>query len=193
MIHMPRRSVTRFFIPLIDVLLLLFCIFLLMPFVTAEDADQPTSKARAENQADEIEWLKEQLRQQEEELAKLRHLRSPAEEIKRLQTELDKTRTELQELPRVKAELDKLRAELKRPSKDTWFAFQDRMRTIHIDGVTEELFYYDGRRKPPLMKIDTPKAADQLIERLQRDAGEDGLFVQFIMSPTAADPRPSGG
>jgi hypothetical protein len=35
MIEMPRRSVTRFFIPLIDVLTLLFCIFLLMPLVKA--------------------------------------------------------------------------------------------------------------------------------------------------------------
>ena len=33
MIHMPHRSVTRFFIPLIDVLLLMFGIFLLMPMV----------------------------------------------------------------------------------------------------------------------------------------------------------------
>lgn len=33
MIQLPRRSVTRFFIPLIDVLTLLFCIFLLMPYV----------------------------------------------------------------------------------------------------------------------------------------------------------------
>jgi hypothetical protein len=33
-IRHPRRSVTRFFIPLIDVLILLFCIFLLMPFVS---------------------------------------------------------------------------------------------------------------------------------------------------------------
>jgi len=33
MIQTPRRSVTRFFIPMIDVLILLFCIFLLMPFV----------------------------------------------------------------------------------------------------------------------------------------------------------------
>ncbi|MBV9122961.1 MAG: hypothetical protein JO112_06375 [Planctomycetes bacterium] len=33
MIQMPRRSVTRFFIPLIDVMTLLFCIFLLMPMV----------------------------------------------------------------------------------------------------------------------------------------------------------------
>ncbi|MEZ6140137.1 MAG: hypothetical protein R3B84_06155 [Zavarzinella sp.] len=33
MIERPKRSVTRFFVPLIDVLILLFCIFLLMPFV----------------------------------------------------------------------------------------------------------------------------------------------------------------
>jgi len=37
MIQMPRRSVTRFFIPLIDVLTLLFCIFLLMPYVKRSD------------------------------------------------------------------------------------------------------------------------------------------------------------
>jgi hypothetical protein len=37
MIEMPRRSVTRFFIPLIDVLTLLFCIFLLMPVVRPGD------------------------------------------------------------------------------------------------------------------------------------------------------------
>src|SRR5689334_13224372 len=39
MIQMPRRSVTRFFIPLIDVLTLLFCIFLLMPLVKGSDED----------------------------------------------------------------------------------------------------------------------------------------------------------
>jgi hypothetical protein len=33
MIHMPRRSVTRFFIPMIDVLTVLFCMFLLMPII----------------------------------------------------------------------------------------------------------------------------------------------------------------
>jgi hypothetical protein len=45
MIQMPRRSVTRFFIPLIDVLILLFCIFLLMPLVKEAPArpDEPHS------------------------------------------------------------------------------------------------------------------------------------------------------
>jgi hypothetical protein len=41
----PRRSVTRFFIPLIDVLILLFCIFLLMPFVSTPAADDDTKPA----------------------------------------------------------------------------------------------------------------------------------------------------
>ena len=46
MITPPRRSVTRFFIPLIDVLILLFCIFLLMPFVSGPPApDQQDTKA----------------------------------------------------------------------------------------------------------------------------------------------------
>ena len=39
MIRPPHRSVTRFFIPLIDVLTLLFCIFLLLPYVTPTDAE----------------------------------------------------------------------------------------------------------------------------------------------------------
>ena len=40
MIQLPRRSVTRFFIPLIDVLTLLFCIFLLMPLIKATGETQ---------------------------------------------------------------------------------------------------------------------------------------------------------
>lgn len=35
MIQLPERAVTRFFVPLIDVLILLFCIFLLLPFVSS--------------------------------------------------------------------------------------------------------------------------------------------------------------
>ena len=41
MIQLPRRAVTRFFVPLIDVLILLFCIFLLMPFVSKPDPGKP--------------------------------------------------------------------------------------------------------------------------------------------------------
>ena len=58
MIHMPHRSVTRFFVPLIDVLLLLFCIFLLMPYVKSNNIllcpsdSQPTASPDANGVTD---------------------------------------------------------------------------------------------------------------------------------------------
>jgi hypothetical protein len=45
-INLPRRSVTRFFIPLIDVLILLFCIFLLMPFVSGPPSPEPAPESK---------------------------------------------------------------------------------------------------------------------------------------------------
>jgi hypothetical protein len=51
MIHMPHRSVTRFFIPMIDVLTLLFCIYLLMPMVgTSTDAETESERRAREEQ-----------------------------------------------------------------------------------------------------------------------------------------------
>ncbi len=47
MIQMPQRAVTRFFIPLIDVLILLFCIFLLLPFVSKSDGEDGGESAEA--------------------------------------------------------------------------------------------------------------------------------------------------
>ncbi|MCI0463590.1 MAG: hypothetical protein L0Z62_42180 [Gemmataceae bacterium] len=47
MIQLPRRSITRYFIPLIDVLLLMFCVFLLLPVVNESlppDAQTPRRK-----------------------------------------------------------------------------------------------------------------------------------------------------
>lgn len=76
MIQLPQRSVTRFFIPLIDVLTLLFCIFLVLPL--AKDADDPS--------ADQAE-LEEQLRQKEEELQRLRE--SGREMPRQLRDEID--------------------------------------------------------------------------------------------------------
>jgi hypothetical protein len=47
-IRQPHRSVTRFFIPLIDVLILLFCIFLLMPYVKPVEGETGDGIAKAE-------------------------------------------------------------------------------------------------------------------------------------------------
>jgi hypothetical protein len=73
MIQRPKQSVTRFFIPLIDVLILLFCIFLLMPFVSQAN---PTDGASESADA----------KANEEPLPK---------DVETLQTELERTRREL--------------------------------------------------------------------------------------------------
>ncbi len=79
MIRLPHRSVTRFFIPLIDVLTLLFCIFLVMPMVGQSETDQDAA-ARAERERQLNEELKTLRREQpdlsrrlQEELDRLRH------------------------------------------------------------------------------------------------------------------------
>src|SRR5262245_13857629 len=83
MIQLPRRSVTRFFIPLIDVLLLLFCIFLLMPLV----------KGGSESPVEDTEDVSPQ-------------------RLRKLQEELDRLRRQLRDTPHeLRAELEKLRQE----------------------------------------------------------------------------------
>jgi hypothetical protein len=54
MIERPRRSVTRFFIPLIDVLILLFCIFLLMPFMNQPGNAESADRKKTESEAKEL-------------------------------------------------------------------------------------------------------------------------------------------
>ena len=67
MIQLPRRSVTRFFIPLIDVLTLLFCIFLVLPLAKEPD-DHSEEVAALEARLREREDVVERLRQAGREL-----------------------------------------------------------------------------------------------------------------------------
>lgn len=71
MIVMPRRSVTRFFIPLIDVLILLFCIFLLMPFVSGPPSTEPASpdKTPEKRLPEDVATLQAQLAETQARLA----------------------------------------------------------------------------------------------------------------------------
>jgi hypothetical protein len=85
MLRMPQRSVTRFFIPMIDVLTLLFCIYLLMPLATGS----PDASAEADARAREgrLRQLERELQAQQnkgEEGALSAKLR---EEIERLRKE----------------------------------------------------------------------------------------------------------
>jgi hypothetical protein len=90
MIRLPQRSVTRFFIPLIDVLTLLFCIFLLMPMIKTpgeEPIPRPAGPdvigdaAGAEKRSDSAgpeEKPKNDLDKEREELKRLQHERIEA-------------------------------------------------------------------------------------------------------------------
>jgi hypothetical protein len=68
MIQLPQRSVTRFFIPLIDVLTLLFCIFLVLPLATPEAKQSGDASADAATPEELLPEKVEQLRQMEHQL-----------------------------------------------------------------------------------------------------------------------------
>jgi hypothetical protein len=76
MIERPRRAVTFFFVPLIDVLILLFCIFLLMPFVATPPAGEPEPEPKAKTPEPElprdVRELQEQLQRARREVNRLR-------------------------------------------------------------------------------------------------------------------------
>lgn len=116
MIQMPRRSVTRFFIPLIDVMTLLFCIFLLMPVVeggSANGEQTSTGDARA---------LEERDRQS------LAELRQHVRELEQRGL-TDRERLELEAIRTQK--IDALQKRLA-------------IRVLEIDPDTGRLFDYDG-------------------------------------------------
>jgi hypothetical protein len=60
MLKMPHRSVTRFFIPLIDVLTLLFCVFLIMPQAKSTKDEEGLRGSTPEMQ---VEFLRQQNKQ----------------------------------------------------------------------------------------------------------------------------------
>jgi hypothetical protein len=75
MIDRPKRAVTRFFVPLIDVLILLFCIFLLMPFVASsgpEDEQKTNPKDPVEELPKDVRDLQDQLTKAREAAARLK-------------------------------------------------------------------------------------------------------------------------
>jgi hypothetical protein len=69
----PRRSVTRFFIPLIDVLILLFCIFLLMPFVSGPPTAEPDTKSQPQTAPlpDNVRALQAELKEARDRLTRI--------------------------------------------------------------------------------------------------------------------------
>ena len=151
MIRQPRRSVTRFFIPLIDVLILLFCIFLLMPIVE-EGSSGPGGDAKlTPGQAQQLRQELDRLRAQ---VAKLEQTR---------------------ESPRMR-ELEEEVARLRRAASRS-AAERTALRFFEIDSKTGALFYYDPERVVVRDQAD----AEHLVDRDLRAANAAGLELVYVI------------
>ena len=158
MIQLPRRSVTRFFIPLIDVLLLLFCIFLLMPLykLGGQSAGAQSEPPSAE-----------QLRRREEAVA------AREEQMSKLQAELERLRRQAADTPRA------LRDELEQLRKEKLKTLQERLliRVLEIDAGTGKLYYRDPER----VEIATEAKAHELIAQDRARQGPNKPEVYYLI------------
>jgi len=149
MIRPPKRAVTRFFVPLIDVLILLFCIFLLMPFVsqpaTTADATDPMASPEAKSP---------------EELQK---------QVKQLQKEV----TDLQlKLEQANQKNEMLKAAQENPSN------RMSVQVLDIKSETGKLFYFDPDEPKPEQEVSGPDVARRLVNRLKSQSPQkDILFI----------------
>ena len=163
MIRPPRRSVTRFFIPLIDVLILLFCIFLLMPIVE-EGASGPGSEAKLT--AGEAQVLRQRL-----------------DQLQRRVIELEQTR-ESPRMRELQEEVERLRQEASRTIGQRLL-----IRTFQIDPKTGALTYSD----PDRVVVRDQNEARRLIDRDERAARESNRELYYlILYPREKSLYPTG-
>lgn len=168
MIQLPRRSVTRFFIPLIDVLVLLFGIFLLMPMSGLIRPSEDEGEAGPDS-------------------ATSRGLSAAARrELAQLRREKQQWR-DLEDLLQQKQKLEQLLQQLKRDWPDV---LQQRftVRTLPMadDG---RLFYYDPRREQErLVEITRANVADFLVAQQLAAGGKDVYYLLMYPRPAAGLP-----
>lgn len=161
MIDMPARSVTRFFIPLIDVLLLMFCIFLLMPVFGTEEGAEGTSKASLppEELADAYESIKRELKRKTQDLQRIRKLQASLVKMDALMQELERLRKEKKQA-------------LERPTY---------VRVLDVDPKSGALSFFDpANLDNPTMPIPDEKTARALIDRHRKEAGDRQLYYHFL-------------
>lgn len=171
MIHMPHRSVTRFFVPLIDVLLLLFCIFLLMPIADEEKLIDAKEKL-IEQEGSQI-MFKGELDRRIDELKQYEELKPKLQEMAKLQ----------QELQRLK--------DANRLSLQQRAYFQ----IIDIDGKKGAISYFDPNAPPEKARIalNNEDAVKALIKRHLQEAGEKREIYYYFLYPRPQTGFPTGG
>jgi hypothetical protein len=157
-IQMPRRSVTRFFIPLIDVLTLLFCIFLLMPIFNKAAQEQDDSLS-AGSDAGLQDLDRDRL---------LKRLKAAHRRLAALRRETDPLTA------RERDELKRFRSEQGKPLQQRYAIF-----VLGLDATNGELFYYDPEEPNRKVVVGTKEGAERLIERQKQEAGGREVFFLF--------------
>ena len=162
MIQLPRRSVTRFFIPLIDVLTLLFCIFLLMPMsglvLPAEEEGGGPGEAGPRGLS----------------LAERR-------ELQRLRREKQQWR-DLEGLRRERREIEELLQQLRHERLETLHQ-RFVVRTLQM-GDDGRLFWYDSRReKERKLEITRGNVAEFLTAQKEAAGGKEVYFLLMYPRP----------
>ena len=154
MIRMPRRNVTRFFIPLIDVLILLFCIFLLMEF---------NSESAKDEQVDLVAEQSENLEHKERERVRLTNI------VHQFQADFPK----LNEMDKMRKELEELRNASKRELKEQWL-FQ----IIDVETKGQLVSYYD-RKTSQIAKLENDEAVKKLVKKHLDEANGRKVYYLF--------------
>ena|ERR1017187_2553636 len=147
MIQMPRRSVTRFFIPLIDVLILLFCIFLLMEFNSESEASKQSDLVAEQSE------VTDRLRFESQESAK------KLEDLQRLDPDR-------KEMDRLRQEIADLKKAVQQDPNATWD-----FRTVDIKAEDGSISFFD-RQENKVISIENEAAAKKLIKEHLQEARE---------------------
>jgi hypothetical protein len=161
MIQFPRRSVTRFFIPLVDVMILLFSMFMLMPIVQRAGGGGEGS----------IEDL--------------------AEKNRLLQEQRDQLADQLGRLKTLPGDVNRLQEELKQLQKEKKKVFQGlAVHVLSVEPATGTLIYHERGQPPTPIVIDSAKAAAAMVRRHRREAGSSDLYY-VIMYPRVNSIQPT--
>jgi hypothetical protein len=167
MIHMPRRSVTRFFIPLVDVMMLLFSMFLLMPILEERGAGGSGLDQMSRTElVQENKTMKYKLEQSESQVKGL------LAEIAAQRPYVD-TQKSLAQLKKEKALLEQ--GKLDELAKRLF------PQVLMYNPKTDGLVYYDPTATPGEIKIQNSTDAAALIAKHKKQAQAKELDLHYFM------------
>jgi hypothetical protein len=165
MIEMPRRSVTRFFIPLIDVLLLLFVVFLLMPINTEKKSEKDIAELMRTN--DILQRENSALRKQLERLKKI------------------KEGATFQELQKLEREIRDLQDKLAKAGPE-----RTQFHIIDVDPDNGEIYYFDPKLDPPKTYLKSQADVQKLLDQQKKNVPDRERYY-FFLTPRGGSDYPT--